>query len=78
MAQEEATELALAVRKHTRKDSYQTYLDLVDEVADMEIMIEQLKEMNKGRDMSAEVARRVHFKVNRLKTRVEKSDFNAN
>lgn len=37
MAQEEATELALAIRRHIRTPYGGTFVNLVDEVADMEI-----------------------------------------
>lgn len=44
MAQEEATELALACRKYIRKpDSEAAYQNLIEEIADVEIMISQLK-----------------------------------
>ena len=46
MAQEEATELALAVRKFISDgDNPQRYFDLAGEIADVEIMIEQIKFM---------------------------------
>lgn len=45
MAQEEATELALAVRKYIRKDDDITFSQLVEEIADVEIMIEQIQMM---------------------------------
>ena len=45
MAQEEATELALAIRKYIRNQSIDRYLKIGEEIADMEIMIDQLKFM---------------------------------
>ena len=43
MAQEEATEMALAVRKYVRNPNNRTLHDLSNEIADVEIMIEQIK-----------------------------------
>lgn len=45
MLQEEATELALATRKFLRINDGKRLLDLVKEIADVEIMIEQFKLM---------------------------------
>lgn len=45
MAQEEATELALAVRKFIRRPTSDRLEDLAGEMADVELMISQLKMM---------------------------------
>jgi len=45
MAQEEATELALAVRKFVRQPTRQRVTDLIEEMADVEIMQEQINVM---------------------------------
>lgn len=44
-AQEEATELALAIRKFTIFGGVETLNNMCDEIADVEIMIEQIKFM---------------------------------
>lgn len=45
MLQEEATELALAIRKYIRKPNEDTLSALASEVADVKIMLEQLAVM---------------------------------
>lgn len=68
MAQEEATELALAIRKYVRKPDGETFLRVADEIADVQIMIEQIIMMH---DNSQDVInRRKEFKMKRLKNRV--------
>lgn len=68
MAQEEATELALACRKFNRKQNDRTFNDLASEVADTEIMIAQIKLMfpNISHKVSSEKA----FKIDRLEKRI--------
>lgn len=68
MAQEEATELALAVRKFVRNPSSETLEHIAEEVADVEIMIEQLKFMYPS--LVESVKEQKEFKLNRLKSRV--------
>ena len=67
MAQEEATELALAIRGLIRgKDGAMEAL--ISEIADVEIMIEQIKYMNPHCVQAVEVEK--DFKLNRLEERL--------
>jgi NTP pyrophosphatase (non-canonical NTP hydrolase) len=75
MAQEEATELALAVRKYIRKDDDDTYVEMISEIADVEIMIEQIKLMYKKSEIIKSIEVEKSFKVHRLKERLEKNQF---
>lgn len=73
MAQEEATELALAIRRLIRgKDNAMS--DLVSEIADVEIMIEQIKYMNPHAVQAIETEK--DYKLNRLNDRLNKMEFN--
>ena len=73
MAQEEATELALAIRRLIRgKENAIT--ELVSEIADVEIMIEQIKFMNPHCVMAIEDEK--DFKLNRLNDRLNEHDNN--
>ena len=69
MAQEEATELALAVRKYIRNKNVNTTADLFAEVADVLIMIDQLEIMIPN--FSECVSAQKKFKINRLKKRLK-------
>ena len=71
MAQEEALELALALRKEIRINSKETYIDLIGEIADVEIMIEQLDFMFDS-NFRKKVEEQKTFKLNRLKERLKK------
>lgn len=73
MAQEEATELALAIRGLIRGKSGAMEA-LVSEIADVEIMIEQIKYMNPHCVQAIEVEK--DFKLNRLNDRINKNEFN--
>jgi len=73
MAQEESTELALAVRKHIRKGNDQTFQDLAGEIADVEIMIEQMKIMFKP--LQNEVTSIKMEKLIRLEKRLNQHKF---
>lgn len=73
MAQEEATELALAVRKHIRNNNEKTFSDLAGEIADVQIMIEQIYIMNPT--MERKSARIYKQKIERLERRVNENDF---
>ena len=73
MAQEEATELALAIRKLIRGKE-NAVAELVSEIADVEIMIEQIKFMNPHCVMAIESEK--YFKLNRLNDRLNKQDNN--
>jgi hypothetical protein len=68
MAQEESTELALAIRKFIRQQNDERFDDMVGEIADVEIMIEQLKLMFPG--IQEKVDPMKAFKINRLKERI--------
>ena len=74
MAQEEATELALAVRRIIRKPTSESFFELCSEIADVEIMIEQMKAMFFSSNMEHHVKKQVDFKMNRLRQRLEKED----
>ena len=69
MAQEESTELALAIRKFIRQQNEKRFLDMAGEIADVEIMIEQIKMMFPTITEKVEVLK--VFKINRLETRLD-------
>lgn len=71
MAQEEATELALAVRKMIKNPSAENQSAVAGEIADVEIMIEQLKVTY---DLTKEVGYIKRQKVRKLKKRLEDFD----
>lgn len=73
MAQEEATELALAIRKLIRGKE-NAVAELVSEMADVEIMIEQIKFMSPHWVMAIESEK--DFKLNRLNDRLNEHDNN--
>jgi hypothetical protein len=73
MAQEESTELALAIRKFIRQDSEERLIDMCGEIADVEIMIEQIKYMFPS--IQSRVDDIKIFKINRLKGRLDKLQF---
>lgn len=73
MAQEEATELALAVRKFIRKPSDKTFEDLSNEMADVEIMTEQIKFMYP--EILEKIESCKKFKLERLSKRVDNNTF---
>lgn len=73
MAQEESTELALAIRRLIRgKDNAMS--ELAGEIADVEIMIEQIKYMNPHCVQAIETEK--DFKLNRLNDRLNKHELN--
>lgn len=73
MAQEESTELALACRKFIRVQNDVNFQNLGSEIADVEIMIDQLKIMfPKLKEISNEQRK---FKIERLADRVYKNNF---
>ena len=73
MAQEEATELALAIRRLIRgKDN--AMQELVGEIADVEIMIEQIKYMNP--ECVSVIEKTKTFKLNRLTERLNNNKYN--
>lgn len=73
MAQEEATELALAIRKFIRNSNTETQLDLAEEIADVEIMIEQMEYINKGLRPQANVIK--VSKLQRLRRRIDNNRY---
>ncbi|SHG28116.1 nucleoside triphosphate pyrophosphohydrolase family protein [Flavobacterium johnsoniae] len=73
MAQEEATELALACRKFIRVISDENFQNLGSEIADVEIMISQLKLMF-PRLEEISVEQKIK-KMHRLKFRLYKHQF---
>lgn len=73
MAQEESTELALAIRKFIRQDSEERLIDMCGEIADVEIMIEQIKYMFPSAQSRIDDIK--IFKINRLKGRLDKLQF---
>lgn len=75
MAQEEASELSLAVRKHIRKDSKETLLHLAEEIADVEIMIDQMRFMFPS--IEKEVTSFKTFKLDRLAHRIKNDTFES-
>lgn len=75
MAQEEATELALAIRKQTRKCTEETYKNMCEETADMEIMIEQLETMHDNFRRKVESFK--SEKLLRLEKRIDEDNFNG-
>ncbi|OCK53196.1 hypothetical protein BA768_01175 [Chryseobacterium sp. CBo1] len=75
MAQEEATELALAVRKHIRNNDSESFKNLTEEIADMKIMIEQMEMINPTLGLAVEEV--MTKKIKRLEKRVTINDFEA-
>lgn len=67
MALEETAELQKALLKHRRKPSKETRIDIIDEIADVQIMLEQLKIIY---SCSKDVEERVDFKINRQIERI--------
>ena len=74
MMQEEATELALAARKFTRYPIGKNLMQLAEEIADVEIMIEQVKIMEADIINEIEVVK--DYKLGRLMDRIAANKFN--
>lgn len=68
MAQEEAIELALAIRKFIRTPNERTLADLADEIADVDIMINQILRIEPK--LITMVKSRKKFKLHRLLARI--------
>ncbi len=68
MIKEECLELALAIQKfaRVRGDKTKKYNDIIDEIADVKIMIEQAQKIF-SQDL---INQRVDYKMNRLKDRL--------
>ncbi len=77
MAQEECTELALAIRKYIRKADDFTYSNMVEEIADVEVMIEQIKMMYRESGIEKAIEFEKIAKVHRLNDRLSKNAFNG-
>lgn len=73
MLQEEATELALACRKWLRKGDIEEYQNLAEEIADVEILIDQISLMY--RDIRPLIQKHRDYKMRRLERRVNGDDF---
>lgn len=73
MAQEEATELALACRKFIRVQNDINFDNLAEEIADVEIMIQQLKYMFPDLERRSEGAK--IGKIKRLEKRINENRF---
>lgn len=67
MVLEETSELQKALLKHRRKPSEETKADIVDEIADVQIMLEQLKIIY---SCTKEVDERIKFKIDRQIERI--------
>lgn len=74
LAMEEASELSVALSHHFRYNMEETMDKLVDGVADMEIMISQLKYMFKGVEFEEKVNYIKIEKLNKLKTLIEQEE----
>ncbi|WP_437918425.1 hypothetical protein [Sphingobacterium sp. LRF_L2] len=74
MLQEEATELALAARKHVRENSIDSLNHLAEEIADVTIMIEQMTLIYEN--LSKDVAICRAMKLARLERRIAEKNFN--
>ena len=68
MLQEECIELALAIRKMQRGSSQKNFEAFIDEVADVQIMIEQVRSMG----WDKQIDERVEYKINRLQKTMQK------
>ena len=75
MAQEESTELALSIRKFIRQDSEERLIDMCGEMADVEIMIEQIKFMFPSAQSRIDEIKA--FKLDRLSKRVDAGVFES-
>lgn len=75
MAQEEATELALAVRKFLRKKDQATFNHLIEEIADVENMIAQVEFMYPEFPVRESIELQKDFKLNRLIGRIAANSF---
>lgn len=77
MANEEALEFALSIRKQLRKNNDQSFANLVEEFADIEIMLEQVELMHSHLGFRDMVNSQKEFKINRLKKRLDEKTFEA-
>lgn len=73
MIEEEAIELALAVRKYLRKgETDETKDNIVDELADIQVMVYQ--SIYLFPELHEKVVERFNYKVSRLKRRISESN----
>lgn len=75
MAQEEATEMALAVRKFVRKQDDATFTHMIEEIADVENMIAQIEFMYPTANIRQMIEHQKDFKLNRVMDRIAKNSF---
>lgn len=71
MLLEECIELALATRKHLRNNQRETFENLAEEIADVEIMIEQVKLLFASYDLEPKVESNKNQKLVRLEKRID-------
>ena len=64
---EQMSELIKAIIKNRKKSTVETLFDLIDEIADVKILIEQLELMH---NVSDKVEERIDYKLNRQKKRL--------
>lgn len=76
MLQEEATELALAARKMIRNNNDESLEALSSEIADVYIMIEQMKQIF-GNEFELMILKQRNLKIKRLEDRLNKNKFNG-
>ena len=69
IAIEELAELQKAILKHRRYGSKETEQGIIDEIADVEIMLEQLKIIY---SCSNDVGKRIEYKIDREIKRIKK------
>ena len=71
MVKEECMELALAIQKYQRGFSQERLDNLIDEIADVNIMIAQANMLFDHE----KIQERIDFKLNRLQNRIDRSEF---
>lgn len=71
MIEEESQELSLAIHKFLHRDQEKYLPDVIDEAADVLVLIKQL-EIIVGKD---KIEQRVNFKIDRLRKRLKKYEF---
>ena len=73
MLAEEASEMSAAVHHFVRRTNTTSYECLVGEIADVEIMIEQVKYMLRVAELGRRVAESKQHKLDRLEERIRKA-----
>lgn len=73
MLMEECAELIQATNKIMRKESPESWKQLAEEMADVEIMIDQLKSVINWQNLETHVAEYKEEKLQRLKKRIEEN-----